>query len=558
LNKKVTLSLRLALIFGLALGLSSCMKLPISSKSYQQKHYEERPLLTLADGQVASFIWECGLETSERGLLDQGCDKPLSTLLVHPQEWDMQKEIEQQFGDLPPDGQRLGDDIQFFGKVASGSSGSKGDSGEFIGYFVRDRRIDFVWVRPGPTGSSAGEKRIPAMEYDVVKWERPANVPSSPVLVVRDGADAWLFAERGGPCNEDLCYEVAETLGVGQKTLSSTLRHPLMLYHASLDGPNKEFERVLPSHLADYLGMAAGFLPRLEATYAFDFSTIPRSRFGSAGKEIACEIEHKKTEHIVFAGTAPLGQYAATGQSSRLLQCRAKNATKIPTAGPDLLPGPIGTLPAREHDDPRIARDGSSYYCRQNTIPGKKEFGEGNQQCHFVLHDPKTQRILPRTPYLIWLFVSPTSNEVLEVKGITDTKGRTAVIRSEKPITINDLRVSRRILSPDEFSRPDGLDLPGISKRLAELALSVVDQDRAGLYRSSPDSGRYNDFRVKKGGWRGVFLQRFSDSGTVYNVPYRMELCSGEFIEDISDDMGWTVYDDSKAAGECPVTYWSP
>jgi hypothetical protein len=144
------------------------------------------------------------------------------------------------------------------------------------------------------------------------------------------------------------------------------------------------------------------------------------------------------------------------------------------------------------------------------------------------------------------------------VKGITDTKGRTAVIRSEKPITINDLRVSRRILSPDEFSRPDGFDLPGISKRLAELALRVVDQDRAGLYRSSPDSGRYNDFRVKKGGWRGVFLQRFSDSGTVYNVPYRMELCSGEFIEDISDDMGWTVYDDSKAAGECPVTYWAP
>jgi hypothetical protein len=554
----VALSLRSALSFGLALGLSSCMMLPISSKSYQQNHYEKRPLLTLADGKVVSLIWECGVRTSERGLQDQGCDKPLSTLLVRPQEWDMQEEIEQRFGDLAPDGQRLGDDIQFFGKVASGSTGSRDDSGEFIGYFVKAGRIDFVWVRPGSTGSPAVEKRIPAMQYDVVKWERPANKPSSPLLVVRDGADAWLFAERGGPCNEDLCYGVAEALGIGQKTLPPTLLHPLMLYHASLDGPNKEFERVLPSHLADYLGMAAGFLPRQEATYVFDFRSIPRSRFGSAGKEIACEIEHKTTEHLVFAGTAPLGQYAATGQSSRLLRCRARKVTEIPTDGPDFLPVPIGTLPAREHDDPRIARDGSSYYCRQNTIPGNKEFGEGKEQCHFVLHDPKTQRILPRTPYLIWLFASPTSNEVLEVKGITDAKGRTAVVRSEKPITISDLRVSRRILSPDEFSGPDGLDLPGISKRLAKLAEGVADQDRAGLYRSSPDSGRYNEFQPKKGGREGVSLQRFSDSGMVYNVPYRMELCSGAFIEDMSDDMGWTVYDDTKSAGECPVTYWSP
>lgn len=537
------------------------MTVPVSSKYYQNYHYEERPLLTLADGKVASLIWECGELASERGLQDQKCDNPLSTLLIRPKHWNMQTELEQQLGHLSPDGQRLGEYIDSFGMVASGS---RGYSGEFIGYFVKHQRvvkhgqIDFVWVRQDPTDSSAVNNRIPALEYDVVKWERPHDEPSLPLLVVRDGADAWLFAERGGPCNEDLCYGVAETLGVEHKTLPQALLHPLMLYHASLNGPNKEFKRVLPPHLADYLGVTAGLLPRPEAKYVFDFNTVPQSRLGSARNEFACEVEHKTTEHLVFAGTAPLGQHAATDQTSRLRRCKAAEAINTTTEEPTLLPERIGPLPAREHDDPRIAREGSSYYCWQNTIPGNKEFGKGSKQCHFVLHDPKTRRILPRTPYLIWLSVSPTSNDILEVKGITDEQGQTAVIRSENPLTIYDLRVSRRIQSPDEFSRPDGLELPGISKRLIELVEGVADKDWPGLFTSSPDRGSYNNSQLKKGGKVGVCLKRYRDSGTMYNMPYRMQLCSGAFIEDISDDMGWTVYDDTRAAGDCPVTFWTP
>ena len=189
---------KIAVFYGAALLLSSCMILPISSKYFQRKSYNAIPLRTLESGDVAYLLQECRTLEDKQGKKSQGCENPLSSVIVRPKEWNMRDEVDNLLGLLPQDmSPILGTGSSLFGRAASAS---QGDSGTFVGYFVGDWQIDFVWARTKPIGPSTSAQVNPKAAYDVVKLERVKKQPFAPVLVVRDEADAWLFAKRGEPC----------------------------------------------------------------------------------------------------------------------------------------------------------------------------------------------------------------------------------------------------------------------------------------------------------------------------------------------------------------------
>jgi hypothetical protein len=487
----------------LCLGLSGCMVLPSSDVNDHRISYSATPLFTLPDGQVAYLLQDC-LQSFAKAEEPFRCGTASNHLAVRQAGWDLPAEVRRKLGERKPySGFELDDVRQLSG--ARGhvrpASARHGTPAEFVGYFDG---FGFVWLRPDGTGH---------WRHEVLNRAYEANTPFRPALVLRDGDDVWVFAERAAPCNEDVCRQVAPALGVPAESLPESLRGNFMVYHANLAAKTAYLQRLLPDELQRFLEERLRPQPPKGVVYETDFRTQPAVDIATFQAGVLCDIRSVRTEYIYFVMMAPLGSKHGE-DSTRLRSCSTQKG-EVNVGFP---PAQQPALPISLSDDPQVHLGRSSYRCLPTPAAKMPQLGKGEHACSFVLRDPATQAVLAGVPYLIWL--EQPGGKDLEVRGVSNAEGRTALVRSETPITLRRLRVSRR-LAPAELARA-----APILKGRAVTAEAV-----------------------------GVHWVRATDEHGIPGVPYRLTACTGQTWDDYTDAAGWTVAYDAPKGSACALRF---
>lgn len=484
------------------LGLSACMVLPASDVHDHRISYSATPLLTLPDGQLVYLLQDC-LQAFAKPDEPFRCSTASNHLAVRPSGWDLPAEARRQLGERKPHSGFELDDVRLLTGAREHvrpASARHGTRAEFVGYFDG---VGFVWVRPDEAGH---------WRYEVLARSYEANAPFRPALVLRDGDEVWVFAERAAPCNEDICRQVSPALGVPADSLPASLRGNFMVYHANL-AAKTGLQRLLPDELQRFLEMRPRPQPPRGVVYETDFAVQPAVDIAAFQAGVLCDIRSVRTEYIYFVMMAPLGSKHGD-DSTRLRSC----STQKGEAGVGLPPAKQLALPASVSDDPQVHLGRSSYRCLAKAAAKMPQLGKGEHACSFVLRDPATQAVLAGVPYLIWL--AQPGGKDLEVRGVSNAEGRTALVRSETPITLRRLRVSRR-LAPADLARSAPI-LKGAAVSAEEV---------------------------------GVHWVRATDGYGIPGVPYRLTACTGQTWDDTTDAAGWTVAYDAPKGSACALRF---
>lgn len=500
--------------------------------------YAKTPLFSLKDGNEVFLLVDCyqedawgssgTLESSDRLACSEGQGVVSRQLVIRPTNWNLFDEITSKLekDDSPyyaSDARRLPENLEFpygggeavaFQRPASGLHGT---TAEFVGYVVG---LGLVWVdSQSQLDASSGR----SYKYEVIKAHSSRYYPFLPRLVLRDGNDVWVFAERGGECPDTVCFPVVETLGLSVADIPESLQRKFMLYHATIGG-DSSFERVLP---ARWNVDARGPRPvPPSASIPFNFDTqriVPRSNLSAFTPDVNCVSRSRSGEYlgVVFVPIpVPIGTMGNMKNKKIYEHCMIPEvASKSATGRNELVPAPDVVVPASApplFPDP-IPPVPSSYECWPDAIKGQQQVGSGKNGCYYVLREPKTGAPMPNTPYLVaWQGVTDTAWR--GYSGITDNMGRTAFLRPNAPIRVESSQVVRRLVSRKDFSAPG-----------------------SSLARSATEPMKF-----------GGPVRFLSPVGA--KVRYRVTLCSGAVFEGYTDPHGWTVDIEPGLNKECPAT----
>lgn len=536
----------LASLACLAMVQTGCIMYPyVGNTKHDHQNFAATPLVTINGGEAVVYLLERCAKAypADTPIEVQGCEKTeaLRYLAVNPKDWNLKTAVtaflaspSASYNPLALPAKRFS--IKY-GSYARPATAVRNTNAQFVGVFDDM----YIWV------SAADPRRYYLREEERWVFEQAffremysssTLTPRASALVVRDGSNIWLFAERQDACDDkDMCFTVSETLGTDASSLSEHLRRGFMLFHADVR-PGGKFRRVVREDLAGFLNNPdyAQILPSAGEPFTFDFDAYPRSVIKPYDPEVGC-VQSERMTGMVTCLLIPLpfsqGCRESLSPSRSFLGC-----TQL-TEGPPtsrLRAAPLRPLPKSDPTDPfiRSQRD-STYYCSSTPAPGQLQEGDGPHGCSFVLRDTKTGRPLPRTPYLIALDPErphlPDAAAPALFKGITDEHGRTAFVRDAEPMTFDRVQVVRRLVSRAEFRKdPD----PALTKRY-----DWCEDERA---KGSPLRTRFGYNR------RGE-----DQSGTVY----RIQLCSGELYQDVTDERSWIVAVDEQLSQDCPIRHLS-
>lgn len=507
-----------------SLTLSACVVLPHTRYSQHQEEYTKTALVSLKDDNTVFLVRNCYINQEDFG--NSRCDeRSMASLTLRPASWDLLKEVTSIHAEAGPyDAPDLRDSLMLkYGSMTfeRPASGLHGTTAEFIGYIVG---TGLVWFNP--------QHRSPAQSrnssaYEVIRATESPAYSFAPRLVVRDGNDVWVFAERGGVCPDEVCFPVAETLGLSAADIPEYLRHKFTLYHATI-GDDVELRRVLPARWNANARGRRRMPPSTGIPFSFDLGkVVPRSSTSTYLPDVQCVIKSSSSEKIfwLLLPPAPIGAWGNRVEKTHLDKCTIpKVGPNAATARNELVPAPDIVLP---ESAPPWARDPvpSSYECWPAPVKGQQQVGSGSHGCYFVLRDPLTGVPLPNTPYLVSLAKANTDRMRLAWKGITDSAGRTVFVRTDEPILFDRLQVIRRLVSEKDFSAPDASGKKTERARSAPLGIEEA-----------------------------IRLVCRPDTPGAVGALYRITTCSGTTFEGYTDPQGWTVAVEPALNKGCPAT----
>lgn len=116
---------------------------------------------------------------------------------------------------------------------------------------------------------------------------------------------------------------------------------------------------------------------------------------------------------------------ASAGFAFAVVAC---TSTRISTQSPPILP-------------PTLPPPNSTYQCYYPQLDGFQATGLGNFECQFYLLEAGTKKVRPLTRYILQVRSpedparGPHSKPVVQLEGITDSLGRSGIVRTLFPIT---------------------------------------------------------------------------------------------------------------------------
>lgn len=529
-----------SLLTALALlaGLTACLP-PVAlssvSRDVRTQHLSQMKLLDLgADGAV-HLVKHCG-DSTPAGVESCGASAPVS-LLVRPNGWSMT-----QLARKAPLSIANIDSAQtsFSLPIAASSAtnfvkpliGQRNTSDRFIGALSAQGRdsASFVWLPPDATlpDESRPTDRLRERRFSEVAFPQSGRLAEA-ALILQDDDKLWLFVRRDEGCEASLCVTLDEMLDGDIEALPRALwKQKFALYFASDAAPSgypkeaKRFERVLRQ--AGRKGdprRLLGDVPKPRGAFVFDAATIGYSDFSETTPSISCQWSSYAASVLLMLSSEKRVESAAKFNGCKVMA----DAIAL-----ELRPAKPAQAPARyTSDDPLQSRVTSTYFCSPSPGAGQAMSGSGRHGCGFVLRNPVTHAPLPLTPYALALNVTTDGVDQGDrfdtLAGVTDREGRTAFVRSDRPIETALIGLVPRYRTAAELSGP----LAEFSGR-SVTASRTFDSLKEGVIIWSP--GKYRA------------------AGT----PYRIKLCSGQVHEARTDENAMTVAYDPVAKRACAIT----
>ncbi|WP_211467539.1 hypothetical protein [Collimonas silvisoli] len=316
---------------------TACVILPQGETTRNTTFYSESRIFPLEEGKEVYRVQKCDIAGSpEYSSMASDCDAHgFISLVVRPKEWNLLKTLS------ATQGEPLKDEIRIQSRTFERpASASRNSNSHFLGSFEED---GFVWITPGNDADRPDQQSKSSNWYKTIAYrgEKRSRVPA---LVARDGSDIWVFVERSMPCDDDICFSVAETLGVDIASLPEKLRRKFMLFHVNTE-KDWLLDRVFSAKLTRDLQQPIIPLPVSGNKFDLDFNVSPRVRFNSFQPQVKCERESVYSVWVMYPVMLPLDEKTSDNIKgcsyfkSRWLQTTQKEAfvpdsLEVPT-GPD-------------------------------------------------------------------------------------------------------------------------------------------------------------------------------------------------------------------------------
>lgn len=520
------------------LGLTACMPpvlLSSVSRDSRTQQLAEMKLLDIDAETAVHAVKLCGTATKAD---PQSCgpSAPVS-LLLRPNGWSMAQLARK----APLNIANIDSDQTSFSLPVLLSSatnfsrpliGQRNTRDRFIGAFSTQGQstASWVWLPPDATipREPTSTDRFRERWFSKVTFPQ-AELLANAALILQDGDQTWLFVRRDAQCEDNLCVTVDEVLDGDTSALPrALLEQKFSLYFAR--GPSQSgdttdtvhFERVLKERgrAGDHRRLLSDTpLPRGE--FVFDAATVGYSDFSEDSPAISCEWSAYTASMIVMLSSEKSAKSAPRFNGCKVLAGAAPLALRRANA--------IGPIARYTSDDPPQSRRTSNYFCSPSPAAGQAISGSGPHGCGFVLKHPSTHAPMPATPYALSLNVTTGGVDKGErfstFSGVTDGEGRTAFVRSDRPIETALIGLVPRYRSAAELSGPlaefSGREAIG-SKTYDSLEEGVIIWDR----------------------------RKYRAAGT----PYRIRLCTGQVHEARTDENAMTIAYEPREKRACPIT----